>query len=62
MEKRTVTVELPAITAKWLKWHLICPKTVSLAAPAENELQKQILLTILSSAIGGNHEPSNPHR
>lgn len=54
MEKRTVTIQLPAITAKWLKEHL-SPASFPSTTPAENELQKQILLTILSSAIGGNN-------
>jgi len=61
MEKRTVTIQLPAITAKWLKEYFSSTSLPS-ATSAENELQKTILLTILSSAIGGNHEPSNPHR
>ena len=61
MEKRTVTIQLPAITAKWLKEYF-SPTSLPSATSAENELQKTILLTILSSAIGGNHEPSNPHR
>ncbi len=59
MEKHTLTIQLPAITARWLKGYLVSPASNT---SAEDELQKTILLTILSSAIGGNHEPSNPHR
>lgn len=62
MQKRTVTLQLPSITARWLKEHLISPTTFPPAALAENELQKQIVITVLSSVIGSNHEPSNPNR
>ncbi len=58
MEKRTVTIQLPLITAKWLKEHLI---SSPVTAVMEDELQKAITILTLSSAIGGNHEPSNPH-
>ncbi len=58
MQKRTITIQLPTITAEWLRDYFsptILPATTS----AENELQKQTLLTLLTSALGGNHEPSN---
>lgn len=59
MEKRTVTIQLPAITAKWLKEHLVSSPITTVM---ENELQKVITIITLSSAIGASHEPSNPHR
>lgn len=62
MQKRTITIQLPTITAEWLKEHLTSPATLPLAIKAEDELQMQILLTLLTSALGGNYEPSSPNR
>lgn len=62
MQKRTVTIQLPAITAEWLKEHLTSPAILPLAIKAEDELQMQILSTLLTSALGGSHEPSNQNR
>ncbi len=53
MEKHTVTIQLPAITAKWLKEHITSPANLSLSIKAEDELQMQILITLLTAAIGG---------
>jgi hypothetical protein len=56
MEKRSVTIQLPAITAKWLKEHLISSPITTVM---EDELQKAITIITLSSAIGGQHEQGN---
>lgn len=60
MRKHALTIQLPLITAKWLS-NYFSPAPLPSASQAENELQKTILLTLLTAAIGGNHEPSNPH-
>ena len=52
MEKRNVTIQLPLVTVKWLKEHLISSPITTIM---EDELQKAILVLILSSAIGGNN-------
>lgn len=59
MKNRTITVQFPAITAKWLKEHLVSSPITDVM---EDELQKAIIILTLSSAIGVNHEESNPHR
>jgi len=53
MKKHTVTIQLPTITAKWLKEYLI---SLPLTAVMEDELQKAILILTLSSAIGGSND------
>lgn len=58
MKNRTITVQFPAITAKWLKEHLVSSPITDVM---EDELQKAIIILTLSSTIGASHEPSNPH-
>ena len=53
MKKHTVTIQLPAITAKWLKEHLVSSPITTVM---EDELQKAILILTLSSAIGGSND------
>ena len=61
MQKRAVTIQLPVITAKWLRDYF-SPTTLLTTTAEENELQKQILLTLLTSILGGSHESSGPNR
>lgn len=49
--KQTVYLQVPTITAEWLRRHLTSTAITGLTNIPENGLQKEILITILTSAL-----------